>query len=66
MRGEGMADQRILETAQDLGLGRDVRRLTRFVDGNDFVRLVNALMRVRLDHAEAEIRDVATQVRRGR
>jgi endonuclease III len=60
------ADQRILDTAQDLGLGRDVRRLTRLAQGDDFVRLVDALVRVRLDHTEAEIRDVATQVRRAR
>jgi hypothetical protein len=55
------ADQRILDTAHDLGLARDARRLTRLAPGHDFVRLCDALVRVRLDHTHDEIRDAAAQ-----
>jgi len=56
------ADERILDTAKELGLPRDVRKLAALVRRReDFVRLVNALMRVRLERLQDEVRTRAAQ-----
>ena len=60
------ADSRILVTARQLGLPGDVRRLARLASGDDFVRAVDALVRVRLDRTADEIRDVVAEQRSDR
>ncbi|MBO0714514.1 MAG: hypothetical protein J2P59_07140 [Acidimicrobiales bacterium] len=48
------ADRRALQVAHRLGLGDDARSLTRLAEGDEFVRLVNGLVRVHLDRAYDE------------
>jgi endonuclease III len=54
------AGDRILETARNLGLPPDARKLASMVRRRrDFVRLVNALMQVRLERRQEKIRALA-------
>jgi hypothetical protein len=55
------ADQRILATARQLGLPGDARRLARLASDGNFVRLVDALVHVRLEGTVDEIRHAAAQ-----
>jgi endonuclease III len=52
------ADSRALDTAKDLGLGSTARALAAHADDRrDLVRLVSALVQVRLDHGEGDLRE---------
>ena len=49
------ADRRAREAARRLGLDDDAEGLTRLGGGDDFVRLVNGLVRVDLDEVYNEV-----------
>jgi endonuclease III len=52
------ADERVLEAAGKLGLGKDAESLSQLVDREEFVRLVAALVRVELDDGYEQLRKV--------
>jgi hypothetical protein len=53
------ADRRALDAAGRLRLPKDAAKLARLVDGDDFPRLVAALVRVRLDDDYDAVREAA-------
>ncbi len=53
------ADAKAVQAAGRLGLGRDVADLRRLASGDDFVRLVSALVRVDLDRVYDDVRGQA-------
>jgi endonuclease III len=55
------ADRRALSAADRLGLGDDVRALTRIATGDDFARLVSGLVRTDLDKAYDEVLSAASR-----
>jgi hypothetical protein len=54
------ADRRVREAARRLRLGDDAEGLARLVSGDDFVRLVNGLVRVDLDGVYSDVIAVAS------
>jgi endonuclease III len=50
------ADERVLEAAAKLRLGKDAESLSKLVDQEDFVRLVDALIRVELEDGYEQLK----------